>query len=107
MAEATVPTYTIIQADGLYPVGPASQSPKRILTKLLQDDSIEQEIFAPRDGQNYKLEFLSTSLWPTGTPESKPWSDIPEDVRSRIDGIMVLKIGFTEQDVELFPNLKV
>ncbi|KAF2164737.1 hypothetical protein M409DRAFT_67831 [Zasmidium cellare ATCC 36951] len=90
MAEATVPTYTIIQADGLYP-----------------DDSIEQEIFAPRNGQNYKLDFLSTSLWPTGTPESKPWSDIPEDVRSRIDGIMVLKIGFTEQDVELFPNLKV
>ncbi|KAK4624599.1 hypothetical protein CLAFUW4_05793 [Fulvia fulva] len=92
MADDAVPTYTLIQADGLYP-----------------DDTVEQEIFAPRPGQNYKLEFISTGLWPTGTSElaKKPWSAIPEDVRNRIDGIMVLKIGFTEQDVELFPKLKV
>ncbi|CAK1365112.1 C-terminal-binding protein [Cercospora beticola] len=85
-----IPTFTIIQADGLYP-----------------DDSVEQQIFAPRPGQNYKLDFVSTGLWPTGTPQSKPWSAIPEELRNRIDGIMVLKIGFTESDVELFPKLKV
>lgn len=85
-----VPTFTIIQADGLYP-----------------DDIVEQQIFAPRPGQNYKVDFVSTGLWPTGTPRSKPWSAIPEELRNRIDGIMVLKIGFTESDVELFPKLKV
>ena len=76
---------------------------------VAQDDTVEQEIFAPRSGQNYKLEFISTGLWPTGTSElaKKPWSAIPEDVRNRIDGIMVLKIGFTEEDVKLFPQLKV
>lgn len=73
----------------------------------LKDDVVEQKIFAPQPGQNYKLEFVSTGLWPTGTAESKPWSAIPEDLRKRINGIMVLKIGFTESDVALFPNLKV
>lgn len=80
---------------------------KSICLLRSQDDTVEQEIFAPRADQSYKLEFVSTGLWPTGTPESKPWSAIPEDLRNRIHGIMVLKIGFKESDVDLFPNLKV
>jgi C-terminal binding protein len=30
-----------------------------------------------------------------------------KDIRDQVDGIMVLKIGFTEQDLALFPRLKV
>lgn len=84
------PTYTIIQADGLYP-----------------DDDLEKTLFAPRAGQNYKLKYLQTNLWPTGTATMRPWSDIPEDLRKEIDGIEVLKMPFTAEDVKLFPRLKV
>ncbi|KAF2094217.1 C-terminal binding protein [Rhizodiscina lignyota] len=85
-----VPTYTIIQADGLY-----------------SDDVVEQEIFNAKPTHKYKLDYLSTNLYPAGTPIIKPWSAIPQDVRDRVDGIMVLKIGFTEEDLALFPRLKV
>ncbi|KJY01861.1 3-phosphoglycerate dehydrogenase like protein [Zymoseptoria brevis] len=87
---AVIPTYTIIQADGLY-----------------RDDEVEQAIFAPSASQNYTFEYLQTHLWPDGASERKPWSDVPEDIRTRVNGIEVLKMGFTAQDLELFPNLKV
>ncbi|GAB7365474.1 hypothetical protein MBLNU230_g6547t1 [Neophaeotheca triangularis] len=83
-------TYTIIQADGLYP-----------------DDRVEQEIFAPSPGQDYQINYHQTHLWPTGTPEPKPWSTIPRELREKVDGIEVLKLPFTAEDIELFPNLKV
>ncbi|EXJ76612.1 uncharacterized protein A1O5_01120 [Cladophialophora psammophila CBS 110553] len=85
-----VPTYTIIQADGVYP-----------------DDVVEQEIFTANPPHPYKLNYVSTHLFPTGTPLPKPWSSIPKDLRDQVDGIMVLKMGFTAEDVELFPKLKV
>ncbi|KIX92499.1 uncharacterized protein Z520_11819 [Fonsecaea multimorphosa CBS 102226] len=88
--EAEVPTYTIIQADGIYP-----------------DDAVEQAIFTANPPHPYKLNYVSTGLFPTGAPLPKPWSAIPKDLRDRVDGIMVLKMGFTAQDVELFPRLKV
>lgn len=72
-----------------------------------QDDTIEQAIFAPTPSQNYNIEYVQTHLWPDGASERRPWSDIPEDLRRRINGIEVLKMSFTEQDLELFPNLKV
>lgn len=83
-------TYTIIQADGLYP-----------------DENVEQEIFRPQSGQDFQIEYHQTHLWPTGTVDPKPWSSIPKDLRDRVDGIEVLKLPFTAEDVELFPNLKV
>lgn len=85
-----IPTYTIIQADGLYP-----------------DDDLEKTLFAPHQGQNYNLKYLQTNLFPTGTPTMRPWSDIPEDLRNEVDGIEVLKMPFTAEDVKLFPRLKV
>lgn len=90
MADATKPTYTICQADGLYP-----------------DDTVEQQIFAPQEGQTYNLEYFQANLWPSQALEPKPWSAIPEDVRQRIHGILVLKMPFTREDVALFPKLKV
>lgn len=88
MAEAT--TYTIIQADGLYP-----------------DSNLEDELFAPSASQNYNVRYLQTYLWPPGTVTAKPWSAIPDEIRNEVDGIMVLKMRFTEQDLQLFPRLKV
>ncbi|OQV00495.1 D-isomer specific 2-hydroxyacid dehydrogenase, NAD binding domain-containing protein [Cladophialophora immunda] len=85
-----VPTYTIIQADGVYP-----------------DDVVERPIFTANPTHAYKLNYVSTHLFPTGTPVPKPWSSIPKDLRDQVDGIMVLKMGFTAADVELFPKLKV
>ena len=90
MADNDTRTVTIIQADGLYP-----------------DDELEKTLFAPRPGQKYKLNYVQSNLWPTGVPERKPWSDIPEELRNQVDGIEVLKMPFTEQDLSLFPRLKV
>ena len=90
MATKEVPTITIIQADGLYP-----------------DDDLEKRLFAPSPTQNYELNYLQTDLYPTGAPERKPWSSIPDDVRKHVNGIEVLKMPFTERDLELFPALKV
>lgn len=83
-------TYTIIQADGLYP-----------------DSGVEHETFAPTSSQRYELKYVQTNLWPTGVPDPKPWEDVPEELRKEVDGIMVLKLPFTEQDLALFPSLKV
>ncbi len=47
------------------------------------------------------------ALFPTGVPTPKPWSDIPQELRDQVDGILTLKMTFTEQDVALFPRLKV
>ncbi|KAJ4524909.1 hypothetical protein HRR78_003056 [Exophiala dermatitidis] len=85
-----IPTYTIIQADGLYP-----------------DDTVEQEIFQPRPGQNYAVKYIQTNLWPTGVPNRRPWSDIDPGLREQVDGIMVLKMSFKAEDLALFPRLKV
>ncbi|KAK5046888.1 hypothetical protein LTR84_007242 [Exophiala bonariae] len=82
--------YTIIQADGLYP-----------------DESIEQNIFKPGESQKYEVDYKQTYLWPTGTPTRRPWSDVDKALRDQVDGIMVLKMGFTAADLELFPKLKV
>ena len=90
MADDSIPTYTIIQADGLYP-----------------DEDFENELFAPKPGQNYKLNYLQVHLYPVGARAPKPWSAIPEEIRNQVDGIEVLKMGFTAQDLELFPKLKV
>ncbi|KAK5171826.1 uncharacterized protein LTR77_003462 [Saxophila tyrrhenica] len=90
MAEDDIPTYTIIQADGLYP-----------------DDNLERTLFAPRPGQKYKLNYVQTNLYTSMATEMKPWSDIPEDLRNQVDGIEVLKMPFTAEDVALFPQLKV
>ncbi|RFU25344.1 hypothetical protein B7463_g10994, partial [Scytalidium lignicola] len=84
------PTYTIIQADGLYP-----------------DNELEEQVFAPSPTQSYRLKYLQAYLCPPGTETAKPWSAIPEEIRSEVDGIMVLKAHFSEQDLQLFPRLKV
>jgi C-terminal binding protein len=86
-----VPTYTIIQADGLYP----------------GDDEYEKNLFAPQEGQNYKVNYLQVDLYPVGARAPKPWSAVPEEIRNQVDGIEVLKMGFTAEDAALFPRLKV
>lgn len=91
MADDNIPTYTIIQADGLYP----------------GDDTYENELFAPREGQNYKVNYQQVNLYPVGARAPKPWSDVPKELREKVDGIEVLKMGFTGEDLELYPNLKV
>jgi C-terminal binding protein len=74
---------------------------------LAQDESIEQQIFKPHESQQYDLNYQQTHLWPTGVPNRKPWSDVDKALRDEVDGIMVLKMGFTAADLELFPKLKV
>lgn len=83
-------TYTICHGDGLY-----------------ADDELENEMFAPTAGQNYKVNYFQAKLLPTLAEDPKSWSSIPEEVRNRINGITLLRLSFTAEDVELFPNLKV
>ncbi|CAL5870750.1 uncharacterized protein PFLUO_LOCUS4990 [Penicillium psychrofluorescens] len=87
MAETT---YTIIQADGLYP-----------------DDTVEQEILRPNLPVPCTINYLQLDLFPTGAPIPKPWSAVPEDLRHKVDGILTLKMRFTAEDLALFPRLKV
>lgn len=68
---------------------------------------IEQEIFTQNPTHPYKVKYLQTGLFPTGTSKPKPWATIAKDVRDQVDGIMVLKMAFTAQDLALFPRLKV
>ncbi|OJJ38300.1 hypothetical protein ASPWEDRAFT_168214 [Aspergillus wentii DTO 134E9] len=79
------PTYTIIQADGLY-----------------GDTTIENKIFHP-----YNVTYLETNLSPAGDPACKPWSSIDASLREKVDGITILKPSFTAEDLDLFPRLKV
>lgn len=84
------PHFTIIQADGLY-----------------QEDAFEQDHFKPAQGQDYTFEYIQCDLWPTGSPTPKTWSDLPLDLRNRVNGILTLKMSMTASDVALFPSLKV
>lgn len=83
-------TYTILEADGQYP-----------------DNTLEDTIFAPQPGQNYKVRFLRTQLAPVGVDYLKPYDEIPKEIRDEVDGLMVLKLYLTEKDLDLFPKLKV
>jgi C-terminal binding protein len=67
-----VPTYTILEADGQYP-----------------DNTLEETIFAPQEGQNYRVRFLRTALAPVGVDYLKPYSEIPKEIRDEVDGLMV------------------
>jgi len=68
---------------------------------------LEHTIFAPTPTQQYKFNYFQAHLWPVGTDKPKSWSSIPEDVRNKVDGIMLLKLHFKAEDVSLFPRLKV
>lgn len=54
-------TITILQADGLYP-----------------DNEYELQAFAPKEGQNYTLNYVKGNLWEPGQAFPKPWSSIPK-----------------------------
>ncbi|KAI7240083.1 hypothetical protein KC330_g1482 [Hortaea werneckii] len=89
-AEGDIPTYTILEADGQHP-----------------DSAVEDIIFNESPTHSYKVQFLRTSLAPSGTADRKPWTDIPKEIRDEVDGLMILKLYFTAEDIELFPKLKV
>ena len=104
--------YTILQADGLYPVRCFDWGWTKLFGHTLtrycrQDDLVEQRTFAPRDAEDYEVHYVQANLIPPGAASAKPWSTIDKELRDRVDGIMVLKAYFTAADLELFPRLKV
>jgi hypothetical protein len=72
-----------------------------------QDDTAEQELFAKSALHSHEVEYLQLDLWPAGLAAPKSWATIPEALRNRVNGIMLLKLRMTEEDIELFPNLRV
>ena len=72
-----------------------------------KDDTAEQELFAKSTLHEHDVEYLQMDLFPAGQVAPKPWSAIPELIRNRVNGIMLLKLWMTEEDIKLFPNLKV
>ncbi|KAF2766567.1 phosphoglycerate dehydrogenase [Teratosphaeria nubilosa] len=88
------PSYTILEADGQHP-----------------DSALEETIFnAPRldpSQPSVKVRFLRGALSPSGTADLHPWTNIPKELRDEIDGLMILKLYLTAEDIELFPKLKV
>lgn len=88
--EGNIPTYTILEADGQHP-----------------DSAVEDIIFNESPTHSYKVRFLRTSLAPSGTADRKPWTEIPKEIRDEVDGLMILKLYLTAEDIELFPKLKV
>lgn len=85
-----VPTYTILEADGQYP-----------------DNVLEETVFAPQPGQNYRVRFLRTALAPVGVDYLQPYTEVPKEIRDEVQGLMILKLYLTEKDLDLFPKLKV
>jgi len=98
--------FVIIQADGLYPVSLPHRI-TRVGADSQQDDTIEQEILRANVPEDWKITYLQLDLFPMGVPTPKPWSAVPKDLREKVNGILVLKIGFTAEDLALFPRLKV
>lgn len=86
----SIPTYTILEADGQHP-----------------DQLLEDRVFNEDPTHQYKVRFLRAALSPAGIAERKPWTDLPKELRDEVDGLMILKLRITESDVELFPKLKV
>lgn len=80
--------YTILEADGQY-----------------DDIDLEERLF--NDDPAHPVRFLRGALWPLGVDDCLPWTTIPKDIRDEVDGLMILKLFFTEKDLELFPKLKV
>lgn len=74
---------------------------------MSQDDVLEQQIFTANPTHPYNIKFLRTALAPVGVDTMQPWTDIPKEIRDQVDGLMMLKLFFTEKDLELFPKLKV
>lgn len=68
---------------------------------------MEQAILKPRDGEDFVLNYKQTFLSPPGMPDQKEWSEMDPALREQVDGIMVLKMTFTAEDLALFPRLKV
>lgn len=81
--------FTILEADGQYN----------------DDNALEQAMFAA--GDDYTIRFVRGSLAPVGYDTLAPWTDIPKDLRDEVDGLMILKLFITRDDLELFPRLKV
>lgn len=82
--------------------------PNLLLTLPDQDDSVEQEIFQPSEtSTNYKVNYSQVNLRPAGTTTAKPWSSIDKSLRDQVDGITLLMLIFTAEDLKLFPRLKV
>lgn len=86
----SIPHYTIVQADGLYP-----------------NDDFEQKFFATTESDTHTVEYHQADLFKTGTPNPKLWTDLPKELRDRVDGLLTLKMRFTANDLTLFPKLKV
>lgn len=74
----------------------------------VQDDRVENEIFRPStDSPDYKVNYSQVNLRPAGTTTAKPWSALDKSLRDQVDGITLLMLTFTAEDLELFPRLKV
>lgn len=71
------------------------------------DSTVEDVVFNESPTHSYKVRFIRTALAPVGTAYLKPWTDIPKEIRDEVQGLMILKLYLTAEDVELFPNLKV
>lgn len=67
---------------------------------------IEDAIFALAKTKA-NVNILRGNLHDPKTAAIRPLSDIREDIRSSVDGLMLLKAYLTESDIRLFPKLKV
>lgn len=68
---------------------------------------LEQALFNENPSHDYEVEYVQSDLFPTGVSSPKPWSAMDKSLRDRVNGLLVLKMAFTREDVALFPNLKV
>ena len=90
MSGTDVPTYTILEADGQH-----------------EDNVLEDQLFNQDPTHAYKVRFVRGTLAPGETAIRKPWTEISKELRDEVDGIMILKLYFREDDIALFPKLKV
>jgi C-terminal binding protein len=77
------------------------------LEGMFSEDSVEDAIWQQAPKHNYNIKFIRGNLSPGGDGDSRPISDLSDELCASVDGLMVFRHYFTRQDIERFPKLKV
>lgn len=77
------------------------------LEGMFADDSVEDGIWSAAPKHNYNIKFIRGNLSPGGDGDSRPISDLSDELCASVDGLMVFRHYLTRKDIERFPKLKV
>lgn len=77
------------------------------LEGMFSEDSVETAIWQQAPKHDYAIKFIRGNLSPGGDGDSRPISDLSDELCARVDGLMVFRHYLTRKDIMRFPKLKV